>query len=351
MKRREFLKTVAAGTAACLPDVARVAHAQEPVPRTAMGICEYSFSVNPHTKSTLDFLDYAHTLGAGGVQTGLDKLSPDYLEQVRRRASELRLYFEAIVSLPEEDRVDDFERRVAAAKQAGASCLRSACLNGRRYEDFSTLAEWKRFVATSKERIELALPIVEKHGMRLGLENHKDWTADELVALVKSYSSEYLGVCLDTGNNFSLLDDPMSLVESLAPYAFATHFKDMAAEEYPEGFRLAEVPLGQGFLNLRRMVEIIRRANPQIHFSLEMITRDPLRVPCLTDKYWVTFPERNGRCLAKTLRLVREHRPRKPLTKVSDLPHDAHQKLEEDNVRQCLAYAGRELRLEEGTAG
>ena len=351
MKRRDFLKTVAAGTAACMPDVARVADAQEPVPRTAMGICEYSFAVNPHAKATLDFLEYAHTLGAGGVQTGLDKLSTDYLEQVRRRATELRMYLEVIVGLPDENRVDDFERHVVAAKQAGASCLRSACLNGRRYEDFSTLAEWKRFVATSKERIELALPIVEKHQMRLGLENHKDWTADELVALIKFYSSEYLGVCLDTGNNLSLLDDPMSLVESLAPYAFATHFKDMAVDEYPEGFLLAEVPLGQGFLNLRRMIEVIRRANPQVHFSLEMITRDPLRVPCLTDKYWVTFPERNGRYLARALSLAREHRSSKPLTKVLDLPRDARQKLEEDNVRQCLAYAERELGLEEAPTG
>lgn len=351
MKRRDFLQAVAAGTAACLPEVARVAEAQEAIPRTAMGICEYSFSASPHTKSTLDFLEYAHALGAGGVQTGLDKLSPDYLDEVRRRAGELRMYLEVIVGLPEEGHADDFGLHVAAAKQAGASCLRSACLNGRRYEDFSSLDEWKRFVAASRDRIELALPIVEKHGMRLGLENHKDWTADELVSLLKSYSSEYLGVCLDTGNNLSLLDDPMALVQALAPYAFATHFKDMAVEEYPEGFLLAEVPLGQGFLSPRRMVEVIRRANPQIHLSLEMITRDPLRIPCLTDKYWVTFPARNGRYLARALSLAREHRPRHPLSKVSGLERGARQRLEEDNVRQCLAYAERELGLEEATTG
>ena len=346
MKRRDFLQAVAAGTAAYLPEVARVAEAQEPIPRTAMGICEYSFSASPHTKSTLDFLEYAHALGAGGVQTGLDKLSPDYVDEVRRRVGELRMYLEVIVGLPEEGYVDDFERHVIAAKQAAASCLRSACLSGRRYEDFASLDQWKRFVAASKDRIALALPIVEKHGIRLGLENHKDWTASELVSLLKSYSSEYLGVCLDTGNNLSLLDDPMDLVQALAPYAVATHFKDMVVAEYPEGFLLAEVPLGQGFLNLRRMAEVIRRANPQIHFSLEMITRDPLRIPCLTDKYWVTFPERNGRYLAQMLRLVREHRSSKPLTKVSGLSRDSRQKLEEENVRQCLAYAGRELGLE-----
>ena len=37
-----------------------------------------------------------------------------------------------------------------------------------------------------------------------------------------------------------------------------------------------------------------------------MITRDPLKVPCLTEGYWVTFPDLPGRHLAHTLSLVRE---------------------------------------------
>ena len=40
--------------------------------------------------------------------------------------------------------------------------------------------------------------------------------------------SEHVGVCLDTGNNVALLEDPMEVVETLAPLAFTTHIKDMA---------------------------------------------------------------------------------------------------------------------------
>ena len=36
---------------------------------------------------------------------------------------------------------------------------------------------------------------------------------------------------LDTGNNLTVLDDPIETVEKLAPYTFNVHFKDMAAEE------------------------------------------------------------------------------------------------------------------------
>ncbi len=84
-------------------------------------------------------------------------------------------------------------------------------------------------VAGFHKQIAAAMPIVEKYRMPLGIENHKDWRVDEQVALLRQYSSEYLGVSLDTGNNLTVLDDPMDVVEKLAPYTFNVHLKDMAA--------------------------------------------------------------------------------------------------------------------------
>jgi sugar phosphate isomerase/epimerase len=310
-----------------------------------MGVVQYSFSASPHAHSALDFLEYCAGLGAGGIQTELDSLDEGYLDRLRRRVSELGMYLEVIVSLPQKDGAADFERRVAAAAQAGAQCLRSACLSGRRYENFSSLEQWNDFVAESHQRLALAVPILEKHCMTMGLENHKDWTVDEMVALVERHASERLGVCLDIGNNLSLLDDPREVVEKLAPHAVTTHIKDMAMAEYPEGFLLVEVPLGQGLLDLPWVVERIRQARPQARLSLEMITRDPLQVPCLTGKYWVTFPERNGLYLARALEFVRGHAPRDSLPRVTGLDAAARRQLEEDNVRKCLAYAGEKLGL------
>jgi sugar phosphate isomerase/epimerase len=189
------------------------------------------------------------------------------------------------------------------------------------------------------------VPILEKHRLPLGLENHKDWTADEMVGLIGRHSSDFLGVCLDTGNNISLLDDPMEAIAKLAPFAVTTHFKDVAVKDYSEGFLLSEMPLGRGFLDLAQVVTSIRKARPRARLSLEMITRDPLKVPCLTDKYWVTFPERNGVYLARTLRLVHDHPPADPLPQVSGLEHAARRREEEDNVKQCLAYARERLGL------
>lgn len=312
--------------------------------RTTMGVTTDSFPYSRRSKSAYEFLEYCHSLGAGGVQAHLPCFEPEYTKKVRKRAEELGMYLEVFASFPTDD-TDAFERTVKAAKEAGAVCLRAACLGGRRYETFSTLDEWKRFVETSRARIARALPILEKHRMPLGIENHKDWTADELVALMKERTSEYLGVCIDTGNNIALLDDPMDVVQRLAPYAMNTHIKDMAVAEYPEGFLLSEVPLGEGMLDMRRIVDTILKAQPRTKLTLEMITRNPLKVPCFTERYWATFPDRSGEYLARTLTLVRAHISPRPLPRVEGLDPAAREQLEEDNVKQCLAYARDRLGL------
>jgi sugar phosphate isomerase/epimerase len=334
MNRRTFLGAAAAAGA----------HAAAP-PRSRMGLATTSFMTARRPRETFDFLEYAHSLGAGGIQASLSSLEPAYLKKLRDRAAQLDLYIEVMAGLPKGGDASAFERTVAAAKEAGALAVRAACLGGRRYETFSNLPAWEMFVTESRASIDLALRVLEKHRMRLALENHKDWTLDELLALIKDRSSPYFGVCLDTGNNIAMLDDPMAVVDALAPFAFSTHIKDMAVEAYPDGFRLSEVPLGEGMLDMKRIVATVRRAQPQTRFSLEMITRNPLEIPCLTDSYWVTFSQRHALFLARSLRMVRDHKFGQALPRVSHLPRPAQLRLEVDNVKQSLNYAREQLGL------
>ncbi len=344
INRRAFLASV--GLAGATASFGQTPPAGgQPVIRTSMGITTASLWQNRRDKTIYEFLEFCHSRGAGGAQAPFASLDPDYILRVRRRAERWEMYVEIEVELPRGENTEEFERTVKAAKDVGAVAMRAACLGGRRYEEFASLAAWKEFEARSKQRIEKAVPILDRYRVPLGLENHKDWTADELVALLQTYSSEYLGTCLDTGNNLSLLDDPMYAVEKLAPYAVSTHFKDMAVAPYPDGFLLSEVVLGKGLLNLRRMVEVIHQARPQTRFNLEMITRDPLRIPCLTDQYWTTFPDRSGLYLARALRRVRDCQSERPLPRPGLLAVDQRLQLEDENIRRCLAYAAQQLGL------
>src|SRR5690606_24891662 len=128
-----------------------------------------------------------------------------------------------------------------------------------------------------------------------------------------------------------------------APYALAVHLKDAALAEYPDGFLLADVVLGEGMLDLKRMVEVLRAANPDVLFCLEMATRDPLKVPCLGEKYWATMADMPAPRLAKMLHTVRQQ-PRLPAAPAIDsLSTEQLIQLEEDNVRRCMEYAKGEL--------
>ncbi len=163
--------------------------------------------------------------------------------------------------------------------------------------------------------------------------------------MLKQYSSEYLGVSLDTGNNLSVLDDPMETVEKLAPYTFNVHFKDMGLEETDTGFLMSEVPLGEGLLDLKRMVDTIRAARPEVHFSLEMITRDPLEVPCVTERYWATFGDVCGLALAQALIRIRANKPRAPLPRIAGLSNEERYALEVEYVTRSIDYARAHLGL------
>jgi sugar phosphate isomerase/epimerase len=303
-----------------------------------MGFSPDCFVIARPPRDILEYMKYSAERGAGGVQGYLTSIDPEYLRKVRAQKEQLGINLEITMALPKAD-TSEFEGLVKAAKEAGAHCLRSVCLSGRRYENFNTLEDWQAFVKESHAKLARAVPIVEKHRIPLGLENHKDWTVDQMAPLKQQYGSEYLGVCIDWGNNISLLDDPVEVARRLAPFAINSHIKDMAVEEYADGFHLAEVPLGEGMLPLQEMLAAIQAARPKVKFSLDMLTRDPLLVPCLTDKYWVTFPGRDGSFLAKTLRMARANKPKKPLAWVTKMDRDSALKLEQENVRKSVDYA------------
>ena len=82
-----------------------------------------------------------------------------------------------------------------------------------------------------------------------------------------------------------------------------------------------------------------------MQFNLEMITRDPLKVPVYTDPYWVTFGELRARHLAETLALVRRRSSTKLLPTVSDKTLSERVAFEEQNNVASFNFARRELGL------
>ncbi len=346
--RRQFL-----AAAAALPLAAKTLCAADEDKRKRLGVVQYSYAIRlsaeraagkPGLSEPLVFLEHCHELGAGGVQTGLGTRDKDYLAKLRQKLESYGMYLEGSIRLPK-DRADceRFTAEVRSAREVGAKVLRTVLFGGRRYEQFASADDFRRTAEGAWQSVTLAEPIVAKHDMLLAIENHKDYRSGELVDPLKRLRSRHVGVCVDTGNSIALLEDPLEVVRTLAPHALTVHLKDMAVAEYDDGFLLAEVPLGEGFLDLPKMIALLRTSRPDIRFNLEMITRDPLRVPCLTDKYWATSASVPGRDLARTLALVRKHK--QALPRISDRSQKEQIAVEEDNVRKSLAYARKHLGL------
>jgi sugar phosphate isomerase/epimerase len=355
MNRREALNVMAgvATTALCNSSMPALAELSDG--KTGLGLVVYCCALRRQMMKQEDatadlfepltFLAHCRKLGAGGAQMSLGIREPKDARAIRQQAERDGLYVEAIISVPKDKAdVERFDAEVQTAAQAGALAIRTTIIPGRRYEFFDSLAMFREYEARGRRSLELATPIVEKHRVPLAVENHKDQRDDDRVELLKHISSPFVGACVDTGNSFALLEDPIATAEKFAPWAHSVHLKDQAVQLYDDGFLLGDIPLGQGLLDLKKMVEILRRQKPDIRFSLELITRDPLKVPCLTDKYWATFPNVPGSDLARTLRMVRDGATNN-LQQVSSLPPDQQVALEDANVRASLNYAREHLGL------
>jgi len=362
MTRRDFLARTSLSVAAfALPPgtsafANQAAVLKSTVKATHMGIVVHSYATrwNAKVNSTqypgftdaIDLMRHCHKIGSGGVQVGINNWSLDFAKKVRAEKDKLGLFLEGSIGMPfVKEEVDAFDKNVAAGKASGMNVIRTVCTSGRRYEIYHAASDFEMARNKAITALQLAEPVLRKHQVKLGVENHKDWRATELAEIIKKMNSEWIGVTLDFGNSIALMEDPMDVVKTLAPYAVSTHVKDMGLEEYENGLLLSEVPLGKGMLNLNEMVNLCKKYNPSIAFNLEMITRDPLQIPCLTEDYWATFGSVNGSELARTFRMVRAHKETAPLPRVSQLSNDQRLDVEEQNILASLRFSENDLGL------
>ena len=342
-RREMMLGGAALAAASAMPAFAADQPSPLGVSQTALTIYLRSLrAANGGKVDPIQVVDHVHSLGGAGVQFAVP-LDAD-LKKLRARLEQHRMFLQGDV-----DQLSGAMKNLAAFEQAlknykalGADCVRTK-LFGRRYEDFKSLQAYKDARARAAIALDTCVPIAERVGIALAMENHKDLTVDEQVEVLRKYSSAYLGATVDFGNSIALCDDPVEVVKKLAPFAKTTHIKNMAVRNYADGFLLSEVLFEDGFMDVPALWQILKKANPAIKPVHEMITRDPLKIPVLTNEYWATWPDRSARYLAGTLRMVAANASKKPLPVVSNLSPEQQLQVENGNNRRCFAWARKAL--------
>jgi sugar phosphate isomerase/epimerase len=152
------------------------------------------------------------------------------------------------------DMIASFDR----AQQIGAKVMRvvGSSLRFRKEPHEPQLA---RLTGMFREAVKTA----EEYGIRMAVENHIDFTADEMVRLLDAVDSPYLGINFDTGNFLRLLDDPVKGMEKLASRVYATHIKDLKPQKgvaADEWYFFSSAPVGDGLVDNQRLVQLLADA-------------------------------------------------------------------------------------------
>ena len=110
----------------------------------------------------------------------------------------------------------------------------------------------------------------QEYNIKIEVENHCDLTTDELLKLIQTIDSPYVGVCVDLGNFMIHLENPVESVRKLAPYIINTHFKDYDSSMQNWGFKTFGVALGDGKIDLKGVLDILVNESKLDRIMLEI---------------------------------------------------------------------------------
>lgn len=187
-------------------------------------------------------------------------------------------------------------------------------------------------------------------GVKIAVENHAgDMQAWELVTLIEDAGRDYVGATLDSGNATWAMEDPLTTLEILGPYALSTGIRDSAVWEVSDGAILQWTALGEGQVDFKTFFNRFAELCPSIPVQLETISGRPIPIPYWLDEFWEPYPRVRTREFMRFLALVKRGSPRQPF----QAPPGGHakragqeyQKAElERSIRYCKEMLGLGLR-------
>ena len=129
-----------------------------------------------------------------------------------------------------------------------------------------------------RKYLKIAAPIAEEYQVTLAIENHQDFLAGDLLYILESIGSKFLGVNYDSGNSLRLNEDPVKAAELLGSWIKAVHIKDVKInkESDPgEWIYWSCVPAGKGKVALKELVETIETAGFSGVYAIELDCMHP----------------------------------------------------------------------------
>ena len=233
-------------------------------------------------------LEIAARVGAGGAHGGMTSIDMDWARATRAAEGVARpVPRDSDVPAARGSRRCSSTRSRSPRRPARPACARCACWGDATRCSTRSRAGSRRSAA-STSRFAAAVPILERHRLPLGLENHKDFRVDQQVALLRAVQQR---VPRRVAGHRQQPDRPRRSrsrrSRSWRRTRSTSTSRTWPPRKQPTGSASPRCRSARACSTSRGSPAIIRAARPDVHFSLEMITRDPLEVPCLTGEVLV----------------------------------------------------------------
>ncbi|HEX4092966.1 MAG TPA: TIM barrel protein [Trebonia sp.] len=251
-----------------------------------IGVSTYAFlwrwsAAAPRPLGLREMLDETAALGATVFQIcdypAIESMPAAELRAVRDHAASLGITLELGTRGIAEERLERY-RELAAA------------LDVRFVRSMLNSKDHQPSPAEAVALLRAELPRYRDQGVTLGLETYEQVATRDLVDVVRTVDSPWLGVCLDPGNCVARLETPDQVIAEVAPYVVNLHVKDFAftrAEGWV-GFSLTGCPLGRGLLDYDGMIRAVRPRERGISQVVEhwLPRADSMRETCRTEREW-----------------------------------------------------------------
>ena len=167
--------------------------------------------------------------------------------------------------------------------------------------------KWQELVASVRRNLATYAPMAADDGVTLAIENHQDFTSQELVDLAEQ-AGPSVGICFDTGNTFPVCEAPLDFTRRIASLVRHVHLKDYRVQFTDEGYRLVRCAIGDGAVPIRKIVDILAEHHKMLPAVLEPGALEARHVRFLKPEWWQGYPPASASSLAAALAAAQRNR-------------------------------------------
>lgn len=244
-----------------------------------------SYSLHPLGLSPFEVLKWARENQAEGVQfSGLHpedaaKVDEAYLRELAVYAQKSDLYLEwgggqhipfDMKTWKEKDILPINRKAAEQASMIGTRIVRSCSGGLMRWDDKSPMTE--TLLQKMAESLKEQRQMLQDNNVILALETHFEFTTHELLRLFDRCQAEpgdYVGICLDTMNLLTMLEEPIEATQRILPWVVSTHIKDGAVLLKEQGLVTFPAEIGLGVIDLKKICHLLNQLPEEVHLSIE----------------------------------------------------------------------------------